>query len=293
MNVKKGIILAGGKGTRLGPLTSIQSKQLLPVYDKPMVYYPLSVLMLANIREILLISTGEHINYYYQLLGTGEELGLKITYAIQPEAGGIAQAFLIGEEFIGDDPVALILGDNIFFGHSFQPILEEKAEMNVGATLFGYQVNNPQDFGVIEFDDQMVIRSLEEKPRHPKSQYIATGLYFYDNRVVSYAKTLVPSSRGELEITDINKLYIESNSLRAELLGRGFSWWDTGTIENLNDACHFIGSVQRRQKYIIACIEEISWRKGWIDTNTLIRLGNRYSKSEYGQYIINLAKEIK
>ena len=293
MTIKKGIILAGGKGTRLGPLTSIQSKQLLPVYDKPMIYYPLSVLMLANIRDILLISTPEHLDYYTKLLGTGEELGIEINYAIQPDPGGIAQAFLIGEEFIDEDPVALVLGDNIFFGHSFQPILEERTANHNGATLFGYQVNNPQDYGVIDFDDRMVIRSIEEKPKYPKSNYIATGLYFYDKNVVSYAKSITPSMRGELEITDINKLYMKNSKLRAELLGRGFSWWDTGTVENLNDACQFIGSVQRRQKYIISCIEEISWRKGWITNNELARLGEKNQKSEYGKYILSLSSDFK
>ena len=288
----KGIVLAGGSGTRLYPLTKSISKQLLPVYDKPMIYYPLSTLMLAGIKEILIISTPEDTPRFEQLLGNGKELGLSLSYKIQESPEGLAQAFLIGEEFIGEESVALVLGDNIYYGHGLTDLLQKAASSKEGATVFGYHVHDPERFGVVEFDDYQNVISIEEKPEIAKSNYAITGLYFYDNRVVNFAKSLKPSSRGELEITDLNKCYLEDNSLRVELLGRGFAWLDTGTHESLLEASTFIEMIERRQKLKIACLEEIAYRMGYISKLQLIELAYPLQKNAYGQYLLHVAKTV-
>lgn len=287
----KGIVLAGGSGTRLYPVTLGISKQLLPVYDKPMIYYPISVLMLAEIREILVISTPQDLPQYQRLLGTGEQFGVKFHYAEQPHPAGLAQAFIIGEQFIGDDSVCLVLGDNIFYGQGFRPILQRTAARMHGATVFGYQVKDPERFGVVEFDDLKRVVSIEEKPEHPKSHYAVTGLYFYDNDVIEIAKSVAPSARGELEITSINQEYLRRDQLQVELLGRGFAWLDTGTHSSLLEAAHFVETVENRQGYKIACLEEIAWRNGWIGPDELRSAGAQLGKTDYGNYLLRLADE--
>ena len=284
----KGIILAGGSGTRLYPITKCISKQLLPVYDKPMIYYPLSVLMLAGIREILIISTPQDIDKYEQLLGSGEDLGMKFHYSVQPKPEGIAQAFIIAEEFINQERVALILGDNIFFGQGFTPLLQKVASREKGATVFGYNVKDPHRFGVVEFDEQKNVLTIEEKPQNPKSNFAVTGLYFYDDNVVRIAKDLQPSARGELEITDLNKIYLEEGELKVELLGRGFAWLDTGTHEALLEASHFIETIEKRQGFKIACIEEIAYTMHYINKEKLLDLAQALGKSSYSDYLLTL-----
>jgi glucose-1-phosphate thymidylyltransferase len=285
----KGIILAGGSGTRLYPLTQCISKQLLPIYDKPMIYYPLSVLMLAEIKDILIISTPEDIGRFESLLGNGHQLGLKISYAVQPSPDGLAQAFIIGEDFIGRDRVALILGDNIYYGQGFTPMLRRVAARQEGATVFAYRVKDPSRFGIVEFDEQQQAVSLEEKPARPKSNFAVTGLYFYDNQVVEIAKNLQPSKRGELEITDLNRIYLEKNQLKVELLGRGFAWLDTGTFEALQQAALFIETLQNRQGFKVACLEEIAYYMKWISREQLMALAEPLRKNEYGQYLLDIA----
>lgn len=286
----KGIILAGGSGSRLYPITKAMSKQLLPIYDKPMIYYPLSVLMLSKIREILIISNPEYIDFYKNLLGDGSELGMDISYKIQDKPRGLADAFIVGEDFIGSDSVCLILGDNIFYGQGFVPRLDRAASMSEGATIFGYYVNDPREFGVVEFDEDGNVLSLEEKPEKPKTHYAVPGLYYYDNSVIQRAKGLKPSKRGEIEITDLNKDYLNSQSLRVELLGRGFAWLDTGTYDGLSNASEFVRTIQKRTGLYIACIEEIAYKNNWIDKEQLIRLGRDYEKTEYGKYILSIAE---
>lgn len=286
----KGIVLAGGAGTRLHPVTMATSKQLLPVYDKPLIYYPLSVLMLAGIRDILIITTPEDQDQFQRLLGDGSRLGVRLQYAVQSSPDGLAQAFLIGEEFIGDDRVCLVLGDNIFYGAAFSRILQEASEREDGATVFAYQVHDPERFGVVEFDNNRKVLSIEEKPEKPRSNYAITGLYFYDNRVVEYARQLKPSARGELEITDLNQVYLDNEALYVQLLGRGFAWLDTGTHESLLEASSFVETMQSRQGYQVACLEEIAFGRGWIDRETLMEQGRKMQKNGYGQYLIMLAE---
>ena len=290
-STRKGIVLAGGSGTRLHPATLALSKQLLPVYDKPMVYYPLATLMLAGIREILLISTPQDTPRFEQLLGDGSQWGLKLQYAVQPSPDGLAQAFLIGEEFLDGHPSALVLGDNIFYGHDIHELLASADQRQHGATVFAYHVNDPERYGVAEFDAQGKVLSIEEKPQAPKSNYAVTGLYFYDERVVELARHLAPSPRGELEITDLNRLYLEQDALHVEIMGRGYAWLDTGTHDSLLDAGQFIATLERRQGLKIACPEEIAWRSGWIDDAQLARLAQPLAKNGYGQYLMRLLKE--
>lgn len=286
----KGIILAGGSGTRLYPITKSISKQLLPIYDKPMIYYPLSVLMQAGIREILIISTPNDLPHFSKLLGNGEDIGIELSYAEQPSPDGLAQAFLIGEEFIGNDDVCLILGDNIFHGFGFDKVLEEAVNYGIGAVIFGYYVNDPQRYGVVEFSQSGKVLSIEEKPEIPRSNYAVTGLYFYTNDVVTKAKSLVPSDRGELEITDLNKLYLDEGKLRVKLLGRGMAWLDTGTHESLIQASNFISTIEQRQGLKVACIEEIAFKKGWINDQQLFDLAKFLKKNQYGEYLKKLAE---
>ncbi len=286
----KGIILAGGSGTRLHPITRGVSKQLLPIYDKPMIYYPLSVLMLAGIREVLIITTPDDQRDFQRLLGDGSEFGMQLSYAAQPSPDGLAQAFIIGEAFLNGEPSCLVLGDNIFFGQGFSPKLCSVAARMTGATVFGYQVMDPERFGVVEFDDEFRAISLEEKPRQPKSNWAVTGLYFYDGKAAEYAKRVKPSERGELEITSINQMYLDDGALTVELLGRGFAWLDTGTHDSLIEASMFVQTVEKRQGFKIACLEEIAWRNGWLDDDGVKRAAKRLEKTGYGQYLLDLLR---
>ncbi|MEN0615704.1 glucose-1-phosphate thymidylyltransferase RfbA [Klebsiella indica] len=286
----KGIILAGGSGTRLHPITRGVSKQLLPIYDKPMIYYPLSVLMLAGIREVLIITTPDDQRDFQRLLGDGSEFGVQLSYAVQPSPDGLAQAFIIGEAFLNGEPSCLVLGDNIFFGQGFSPKLRSVAARTSGATVFGYQVMDPERFGVVAFDDAFRAISLEEKPKKPESNWAVTGLYFYDGKVAEYAKRVRPSARGELEITSINQMYLDDGALTVELLGRGFAWLDTGTHDSLIEASMFVQTVEKRQGFKIACLEEIAWRNGWLDDDGVKRAAKRLEKTGYGQYLLDLLR---
>ncbi|AIR11274.1 glucose-1-phosphate thymidylyltransferase RfbA [Ligilactobacillus salivarius] len=287
----KGIILAGGSGTRLYPITKGISKQLIPIYDKPMIYYPLSTLMLAGITDILVISTPEYTPLFEQLLGDGSDIGISLTYKVQEKPNGLAEAFILGADFIGDDTVCLILGDNIYYGSGLSKLVQEAAQKTDGATVFGYHVNDPERFGVVDFDSNMKALSIEEKPENPKSNYAVTGLYFYDNTVVEKAKNLKPSDRGELEITDINKLYLDECKLDVKLMGRGYAWLDTGTHDSMMEAASFIATIQKRQNLKVACLEEIAYRMGYISKEKLVELAQPMKKNDYGQYLLRLAKE--
>ena len=287
----KGIILAGGSGTRLYPITKGISKQLIPIYDKPMIYYPLSTLMLAGITDILVISTPEYTPLFEQLLGDGSDIGISLTYKVQEKPNGLAEAFILGADFIGDDSVCLILGDNIYYGSGLSKLVQEAAEKTDGTTVFGYHVNDPERFGVVDFDSNMKALSIEEKPENPKSNYAVTGLYFYDNTVVEKAKNLKPSDRGELEITDINKLYLDEGKLDVKLMGRGYAWLDTGTHDSMMEAASFIATIQKRQNLKVACLEEIAYRMGYISKEKLVELAQPMKKNDYGQYLLRLAKE--
>lgn len=287
----KGVILAGGSGSRLYPITKGLSKQLLPVYDKPMIYYPISVLMLAGVQDILIITTPEDLAGFQRMLGDGSEFGIDLSYALQPSPDGLAQAFTIGEDFIGNANVCLVLGDNIFWGQGFTPILKRSASRRTGATVFGYQVKDPERFGVVAFDENRKAISIEEKPDQPKSQFAVTGLYFYDNDVIEMAKQVKPSNRGELEITTINQMYMARGELNVELLGRGFAWLDTGTHESLLEAAMFVETIEKRQNYKIACLEEIAWRNGWLSSDQVALAAHALSKSGYGQYLANLIEQ--
>ncbi|GAB6099410.1 glucose-1-phosphate thymidylyltransferase RfbA [Halanaerocella petrolearia] len=286
----KGIILAGGRGTRLYPITKSISKQITPIYDKPMIYYPLSVLMLAGIKDILIISTKRDLPLFQKLLGNGSDFGINLEYQVQEEPNGLAEAFIVGEDFIGDNNVSLILGDNVFFGQGFTPVLKECAQLEKGAKIFGYYVKDPASFGVVDFDEDYNVISLEEKPNNPKSHYAVPGLYFYDNTVVEKAKKLEPSNRGELEITDLNRLYMKENNLKVQLLGRGLAWLDTGTHDGLLNAANFVEAVQKRQGLYIACLEEIAYKNGWISEEKVLELAKPLLKTNYGKYIKNLVK---
>lgn len=285
----KGLILAGGSATRLFPSSKAISKQIMPVYDKPMIYYPLSALMLAGIQEVLIISTPRDLPMFRELLGTGEEIGMKFSYVIQEKPNGLAQAFVLGENHIGNDKSCLILGDNIFYGTGFSGILKKASQLEKGACIFGYYVQDPRAYGVVEFDPSGKVLSLEEKPQNPKSNYAVPGLYFYDNTVVEKAKSLKPSARGEYEITDLNKIYLNDGSLQVELMGRGYAWLDTGNADSMHEASSFVQTVQKRQGLYVSCIEEIAWRNGWIDKTQLKKLGENMAKTDYGQYLLSLA----
>ena len=286
----KGIILAGGAGARLYPVTKAISKQMMPIYDKPMIYYPLSILMLGGIREILIISTARDVLVFQELLGSGNELGLSISYEVQESPKGLAEAFIIGEEFIDNDSVVLILGDNLFYGHGFTGMLEKAVNNKLGATIFGYYVKNPKDFGVVEFNSDGKVISLEEKPKNPKSNYAIPGIYFYDNSVIEKAKAVIPSERGELEITSINEMYLKENTLNVISLGRGMAWLDTGTFDGLLEASNFVKTIQTRQGIMIACLEEIAYNKGWIDDKQLLKRSKSLEKTSYGEYLLSLLK---